>query len=154
VSQLKKHIGAKAIPSPNLPLVDVEGNIQVAPEKILARRVVPRKNEHVGQWKIKWVNLPETAASWEDAAFIQRVFPSFHPRGRVRSQEGGNVMTVEIGSKEIDSLRNVSLVSYPTAKIASYRFDRTPKIQVVGLRSHQCRRQAEAQLSLSPLLFL
>jgi hypothetical protein len=63
-------------------------------------------------------------------------------------------MTVETESKEIDSLRNVSLVSYPTDKIASYRFDRTPKIQVAGLRSRQRRRQAEAHLSLSPLFFL
>jgi hypothetical protein len=81
VSQLKKHIGAKVVPSPNLPLVDDEGNIRVAPELILARRVIPRNNEPMAQWQIKWVNLPEEAASWEDANFIQAVFPQFHSRG-------------------------------------------------------------------------
>jgi hypothetical protein len=80
---MKKHIGAKAIPSPSLPLVDSEGNMQVAIEEILARRVIPWNNEPVAQWKIKWVNLPETPASWEDATFIQKVFPYFHPQGRV-----------------------------------------------------------------------
>jgi hypothetical protein len=30
------------------------------------------------QWLIHWVNLPESEATWEDAAFIRRVFPSFH----------------------------------------------------------------------------
>jgi hypothetical protein len=81
VSQLKKNIGAKVVPSPNLPLVDDEGNIRVAPELILARRVIPRNNELVAQWQIKWINLPEEAASWEDVTFIQAVFPQFHSRG-------------------------------------------------------------------------
>jgi hypothetical protein len=63
VSQLKKHLGAQAIPSPDLPLIDEQGNAQVAPEEILARRVVPRNNEPVVQWKTKWVNLPEELAS-------------------------------------------------------------------------------------------
>jgi hypothetical protein len=47
---LKKHLGAQAIPSPNLPLIDEKGNsTQVAPKTILARRVVLRNNEHVVQ---------------------------------------------------------------------------------------------------------
>jgi hypothetical protein len=62
VSQLKKHIGPRVVPSPDLPLVDTQGNIKVAPESILARRVVPRNNELVIQWQIKWFNLPEAAA--------------------------------------------------------------------------------------------
>jgi hypothetical protein len=79
VSQLKKHIGRKVIPSPELPLVDAAGNVKVYPESILERRMIPRNNEPVVQWLIKWVNLPTTAATWEDAYFIQDVFPSFHP---------------------------------------------------------------------------
>jgi hypothetical protein len=83
VSQLKKHIGPRVVPSPDLPLVDTEGNIRVAPEAVLARRVVPRNNEPIVQWQIKWVNLLETTASWEDEAFIGKVFPSFHTQSRV-----------------------------------------------------------------------
>jgi hypothetical protein len=33
----------------------------------------------VAQWLIKWENLPADQATWEDASFIQKVFPAFHP---------------------------------------------------------------------------
>jgi hypothetical protein len=83
VSQLKKHIGKKVIPSPKLPLVDSAGNIKVYPETILERRMIPRNNEPVVQWLIKWINLPTTAATWEDAYFIMHVFLDFHTWGQV-----------------------------------------------------------------------
>jgi hypothetical protein len=35
VSQLKKHLGPHAIPSPELPLIDAKGIIKVAPHNIL-----------------------------------------------------------------------------------------------------------------------
>jgi hypothetical protein len=79
VSQLKKHIGRKVIPSPELPLVDAVGNIKVYPKVILETRAIPRNNEPVYQWLIKWTNLPTTAATWEHAYFIRKIFPSFHP---------------------------------------------------------------------------
>lgn len=79
VSQLKKHIGPQVIPTPNLPLIDQNGNIKVAPMEILERRLIPRNNEPVVQWLIQWTNLPPSLATWEDANFIRKVFPSFHP---------------------------------------------------------------------------
>lgn len=79
VSQLKKHLGPKAIPTPDLPLIDDKGNIKVAPTAVLQRRMIPRNNEPVVQWLIHWSNLPESEATWEDASFIRKVFPSFHP---------------------------------------------------------------------------
>uniref|UniRef100_A0A0A9GF89 Integrase catalytic domain-containing protein n=1 Tax=Arundo donax TaxID=35708 RepID=A0A0A9GF89_ARUDO len=79
VSRLKKHIGNKVIPAPGLPLVDDEGNVKTEPVAVLARRVVPRNNEHVAQWLVQWANLPEEAATWEDYKFICSVFPSFNP---------------------------------------------------------------------------
>jgi len=79
VSQLKKHLGPLVIPTPDLPLVDKNGNIKVAPETILERRLIPRNNEPVVQWLIKWINLSVQEATWEDADFIRRIFPSFHP---------------------------------------------------------------------------
>jgi hypothetical protein len=90
VSQLKKHIGNKVVPSPDLPLVDDAGNVKVFLETILQRRAIPRNNEPVAQWLIKWVNLPAIAATWEDATYIQAVFPSFHTCGQVWTSEGGN----------------------------------------------------------------
>jgi hypothetical protein len=79
VSQLKRHLGPKAVPSAELPLIDEKGMIKVAPEAILQRRQIPRNNELVVQWLIQWVNLPSSEATWEDASFIRKVFPSFHP---------------------------------------------------------------------------
>jgi ribosomal protein L21E len=79
VIQLKKHLGPKAVPSTELPLIDNKGTVKVAPMAILQRRMIPRDNEPVVQWLVQWVNLPEAKATWEDAAFIQKVFPSFHP---------------------------------------------------------------------------
>ena len=83
VSQLKKHIGPKAVPNPNLPLLDDEGNILVAPEAILERKLVPRVQGNIQipvvRWLIKWINLPAENATWEDASFIQKVFPDRQP---------------------------------------------------------------------------
>jgi len=90
VSQLKKHLGPTAVPTPDLPLIDAKGNIKVAHEAILNRRLIPRNNEPVVQWLIQWMNLPTSKASWEDADFIRKIFPSFHPLGQ-GSQEGGIV---------------------------------------------------------------
>lgn len=79
VSQLKQHLGPQAIPSKDLPLLDAKGNIKVAPVSILQRILIPRNNEPVVQWLIHWLHLPESEATWEDASFIRKVFPSFHP---------------------------------------------------------------------------
>ncbi|XP_010230065.1 uncharacterized protein LOC104582310 [Brachypodium distachyon] len=84
VSQLKLHLGPQAVPSPHLPLIDDTGNIQVAPEEILERRMIPRPtadniNVAIVQWKIKWVNLPVEVSTWEDANFVRKIFPAFHP---------------------------------------------------------------------------
>jgi hypothetical protein len=83
VSQLKQHIGPKAVPNPNLPLLDDSGTILVAPEAVLERKLIPRVHGDISIpvvcWLIKWVNLPAEAATWEDASFIQKVFPGFTP---------------------------------------------------------------------------
>lgn len=69
----------RAIPSPELPLVDPEGNVLIEPLAIVERRVVPRNNKPVVQWSVHWVNIPAEATTWEDAYFISNVFPNFHP---------------------------------------------------------------------------
>jgi hypothetical protein len=54
MSQLKKHLGAKAVPQSNLPLVTKEGYIKTEPIDVLDTRALPRHDEVVTQWKIKW----------------------------------------------------------------------------------------------------
>jgi hypothetical protein len=102
VSQLKKHLGPKAIPVPDLPLVDAQGNIKVQPVLVLETRAVPRHPVLVTQWLVQWLNLSPEEATWEDANFIQTTFPEFYaatirswfppkdPRGQGSSSEGGS----------------------------------------------------------------
>lgn len=77
VSQLKKHIGDKSIPDPNLPLVNADGTVKTGPAEVLEVRQVPRQNIPVVQWLIRWINLPPEDATWEDADFIKYTFPEF-----------------------------------------------------------------------------
>jgi hypothetical protein len=83
VNQLKRHIGPKAVPNPKLPLLTPDGKVKVAPLAILQYRQVPRNagdyDIPVPQWLIHWENLTPAEATWEDAKFIQKTFPSFHP---------------------------------------------------------------------------
>jgi hypothetical protein len=82
-SQLKKHIGNKAIPNPTLPLLDVHVNMLVGPHAILERKLIPRVHGDIGipvvRWLIKWVNIPAENATWIDTSFIQKFVPSFTP---------------------------------------------------------------------------
>lgn len=75
VSRLKKHVGPRVVPSTELPFVDLEGDILTGPLAIVERRVVPRNNKPM----VQWVNLPVESTTWEDADFISKVFPNFHP---------------------------------------------------------------------------
>jgi transposase InsO family protein len=77
VSQLKKHLGPKAVPSPDLPLINPDGTIKTAPALVLQVRQIPRNNLPVVQWFIQWDNLSPEEASWEDADFIKHTFPDF-----------------------------------------------------------------------------
>lgn len=83
VSQLKKHLGPAAVPNPMLPLLNPDGTILLEPEQLLERKLIPRKHGDIEipvvRWLIKWSNLPLEEATWEDAPFIQKVFPSFKP---------------------------------------------------------------------------
>lgn len=77
VSQLKKHLGAKALPSPYLPVVNNDGTLKTAPAMVLQVRQIPRRNIPVVQWLIQWTNLSPKEATWEDADYIKYTFPVF-----------------------------------------------------------------------------
>jgi hypothetical protein len=78
VSQLKKHLGSRAVPQADLPLVDDDGRIKTEPLQVLQTISLPRNNVLVTQWLIEWENLAPADASWEDANFIKKVFPLFY----------------------------------------------------------------------------
>jgi hypothetical protein len=101
VSQLKQHIGPKALPQANVPLGTPEGYIKIAPSSVLDTRALPRNDEIVTQWKILWANLDSSQATWEDKFFIKSAFPEFYTKtiqewwpnktscGQEQSQGGG-----------------------------------------------------------------
>lgn len=56
-SHLKKRIGPAVIPSQQLPLVGVDGQILVQPVAILQRRMVKENNQVAVKLLIQWANL-------------------------------------------------------------------------------------------------
>jgi hypothetical protein len=77
VSQLKLHLGTKAVPSPDLPLVHLDGTIKTGPALVIQVRQIPRNNVAVVQWLVQWDNLSPEEATWEDVDFIKESFPAF-----------------------------------------------------------------------------
>jgi hypothetical protein len=52
VSQLKQHIGPKAVPLANLPMVTSDVYNKAEPEAVLDTRALPRQDNIITQWKI------------------------------------------------------------------------------------------------------
>jgi hypothetical protein len=76
ISQLKLHIGDKAVPSPDLPFILPDGVLKTGPECVLQVRQIPHHNLPIVQWRVQWQNLPPEEAMWEDADSIKHVFPA------------------------------------------------------------------------------
>jgi hypothetical protein len=70
---------------PKLPLLD---STDTAPEKILDRRMVKKGNAALPQMLIKWKNLPEDAATWEDWNTLKSRFPEVLAWGQASVHEG------------------------------------------------------------------
>lgn len=77
VSQLKKHLGPKAVPSPDLPLVNADGSVKQAPQTVFQVRQIRRNNCVVVHWLVQWHNMISDEATWEYVDFIKETFPSF-----------------------------------------------------------------------------
>ncbi|KAJ4802427.1 polyprotein [Rhynchospora pubera] len=76
ISQLKKCIGKNSA-SPTLPIVGPEGSFKVEPVEVVDRKIVNRNGTPVAQILVRWSNLPDDSATWEDYLFIKRKFPEF-----------------------------------------------------------------------------
>jgi hypothetical protein len=118
ISPVKKHLGSKAIPVPDLPLVDAKGNIKVEPILVLETQAVLRHPVLVTQWLMQWLNMSIEDATWEDAGFIKTTFPEFYaatirrwlpsgvPRGQGTSsgegscQDPDNAQVLQLSTEE------------------------------------------------------
>lgn len=91
VSQLKTFVPDHTPVFTSLP-VPVELNAdEVYPEEILERRLVKRGNAAHLQVQIKWANLPDEVATWEDYEVLRARFKTAPAWGHAGSQGGGNV---------------------------------------------------------------
>ncbi|KAJ3686553.1 hypothetical protein LUZ61_015717 [Rhynchospora tenuis] len=82
VSQLKIKHGSGVSVNAQLPVVGPDGELRIEPQKLLARRVIKRRNEPVSQWLVQWVNRPEEAATWEDFEYLNQNYPNFVLEGK------------------------------------------------------------------------
>ncbi len=73
---------------PTSPLTGPEGEPLAGPEKILDSRIGHRRRREVNEVLVKWHNLPEEAATWEDTRVLQVKYPEFIPCGQVMTEEG------------------------------------------------------------------
>ncbi|KAK4407690.1 Transposon Ty3-G Gag-Pol polyprotein [Sesamum angolense] len=69
--------------------------LRVYPAKLLARRLISRRNMAVPQVLVQWENYSESDATWEDYYDIICKFPDvdIDPQGRGSNLPGGNVMS-------------------------------------------------------------
>lgn len=79
VSLLKRGTPSPTQTSPTVPLVGERGQLLAQPEQILNRRMVKRGNRARAQVLIKWSNLGDSEATWEDYWTLKSCFPDFDP---------------------------------------------------------------------------
>jgi len=91
VSQLKEYradytpVFAELPKTPSLDTLDTET------ESILDRRMMKKGNHAIVQVLIKWKNLPEETATWEDWDVLTTSFPSVLAWGQAGASPGGSV---------------------------------------------------------------
>ena len=82
VSLLKPKLGPHQSTTPTLPEFDGCDQCLLQLAKVLQRWVIMRNGVPVIQYLIKWHQLGEEEASWEDQTLITRKFPEFQPWGQ------------------------------------------------------------------------
>jgi hypothetical protein len=78
---------------PTLPALDC---VDTAPEAILDRRMKKKGNRTIVQVLLKWKNLPEETATWEDWDTLKASFPDVLSWGQASSSPGGSVTPSDV----------------------------------------------------------
>lgn len=60
-----------------LPVIGPESRVRIEPKALLARRLVKKGNAGIPQILVKWSNLADEDATWEDYSAIQAQIPEF-----------------------------------------------------------------------------
>ena len=61
-----------------LPVIGPESRVRIEPKALLARRLVKKGNAGIPQILVKWSNLADEDATWEDYSAIQAQIHEFH----------------------------------------------------------------------------
>jgi hypothetical protein len=91
VSHLKTYVPDHTLVFTDLPTQLQLDVASLEPEKILDRRLVKRANASYLQVLIKWSNMPETMATWEDDVVLRQRLPEAAAWGQAGSQGGASV---------------------------------------------------------------
>jgi hypothetical protein len=91
VSQLKDYRPDYTPVFHDLPIMPHLDSVDTEPEAILDRRMMKKGNQAIVQVMIKWKNLPEETATWEDWDVLKLSFPSVLTWGQASSSQGGSV---------------------------------------------------------------
>jgi hypothetical protein len=98
VSQLRRAAGFKGSLSTQLPAIASQFRI---PQQVLGSRLITRGANQVAQVRVRWSELPDDLATWEDYVALKQAFPQAPAWGQAGFQEPGSVRTTdEEGSKE------------------------------------------------------
>jgi Chromo (CHRromatin Organisation MOdifier) domain len=115
-----------------------DGQLHIFPEYILAHRSIKRHNEVVSQLLVKWSNLSESDALWEDYASLKDLYPNAF-------LEKKNVFEKRRGSRN--------------SSIAAIEWRRRSKEQIARIRAEgtlgqvHFKRRAIANNGTSPTTF-
>lgn len=83
ILQLRRAVGLVPA-SPTIPdQLTAELELVVAPEKLLNVRRVGKENHHKLEALLKWKELPEFEATWEDVESVNKRFPDFYLENKV-----------------------------------------------------------------------
>jgi hypothetical protein len=91
VSQIKEYHANHTPVYKELPEPPELDTIDTTPEKVLDRRLVKKGNAALPQVLIKWKNLPDDAATWENWEALKVKFPCVLTWGQVSSAGEGTV---------------------------------------------------------------
>jgi hypothetical protein len=96
VSQLKEYRADYTPVFTDLPKLPALDCMDTAPEAILDRRMKKKGNHAIAQVLIKWRNLPEETATWEDWDVLKTSFPAILAWGHASSSPGGDVTNDDV----------------------------------------------------------
>lgn len=129
VSQLKKAVGAHHAITIELPTESALWNF---PERILQQRLLHKGTTSVVQGLIKWSQLPESLATWEELDFLRQQFPCAPVWGHAGAQGGGSVSTDPVHRQATEVTEGGKSLSEPSEEEGRKARPKTKSVRFHG----------------------